>query len=149
MNGVFRLQELKELLKNEKSVRIIIITGISVIIFLTLSSLFSGAESGNGENELFNYKKQSEYENALEERLENILTKVEGIGNINIMIMLDSSEQNQYQKSGNEPVYTKTPEIRGVIVVCDGGDNIIIREKVINAVSGAFGISTTRVSVIK
>ena len=65
------------------------------------------------------------------------------------MITLDSSEQNQYQKNEDEPVYTKTPEIRGVIVVCDGGDNIIIREKVISAVSGAFGISTTRVSVIK
>jgi len=58
-------------------------------------------------------------------------------------------KENVFQKSSDTPTRISTPEIRGVIVVCDGGDNILIREKVISAVSGAFGISTTRVSVIK
>ena len=46
-------------------------------------------------------------------------------------------------------ISVKAPQVRGVIVVCDGGDNIAVKEKVINAVSGVFGISTTRISVIK
>ena len=148
MNGVFKLEELRELLKNDKSIKIILLAGAVIVMFLSLGSLFSGSEKSNTDSELFNYKKQAEYEIALEERLGSILSKIEGIGNINIMITLDSSEYNQYQKNDDEPVCTKTPEIRGVIVVCDGGDNIIIREKVISAVSGAFGISTTRISVI-
>ncbi len=148
MNGIFSIKELKEIFKSEKSIKLIIIIGAALIIAIALSGL--GTDSGeSGNTTLFNYENQAEYETALEEKLENILSKINGIGTIDIMITLDTSEQNQFQKSGNEPVYTKTPEIRGVIVVCDGGDNIIIREKVISAVSGAFGISTTRVSVIK
>ncbi len=148
MNGLFSIKELKEIFRSEKSIKLIIIIGAALIVAIALSGL--GTDSGeSGNTTLFNYENQAEYETALEEKLENILSKINGIGTIDIMITLDTSEQNQFQKSGNEPVYTKTPEIRGVIVVCDGGDNIIIREKVISAVSGAFGISTTRVSVIK
>ncbi len=148
MNGILNLKELKELFRSEKSIKIILITGAALILFLALSGI-SSDEKTDGSSELFDYKRQAEYEAALEEKLGNILSCIEGIGNINIMITLESSEQNQFQKSNNEPIYTKTPEIRGVIVVCDGGDDIIIREKVISAVSGAFGISTTHVSVIK
>lgn len=149
MNGIFSMKELKELFRSEKSIRIILIVGAALIVFIALSGLGGSKEESSNSSGLFNYQKQAEYETALEKRLTDILMQIDGIGNITVMITLDSSEQNQYQKNEDEPVYTKTPEIRGVIVVCDGGDNIIIREKVISAVSGAFGISTTRVSVIK
>lgn len=148
MNGILSLKEFKELFKSEKSVKIILISGAAIIILIALSGL-SGRTNTSETSELFNYNRQYEYEVALEERLAKILSEIEGIGNINIMITLDSSEENQFQKNGSTPSRITTPEIRGVIVVCDGGDNILIREKVINAVSGAFGISTTRVSVIK
>lgn len=143
MNGILSLKEIRELFKSEKSIKIILIVGAAIIIVVALSGI-SGSSDNSGSTEAFNYRKQAEYEAALEERLTNILSGIEGIGNLKIMITLDSSEQNH-----KEPEYTKSPEIRGVIVVCDGGDSIIIREKVISAVSGAFGISTTRVSVIK
>lgn len=148
MNGILSLKELKELFKSEKSVKIILISGAAIIILIALSGLSSGTVSSD-TSELFNYKRQYEYETALEERLTEILSEIEGIGNINIMITLESSEENQFQKSGSTPTCITTPLIRGVIVVCDGGDNILIREKIISAVSGAFGISSTRVSVIK
>lgn len=148
MNRILSLKEFKELFKSEKSVKIILISGAAIIILIALSGL-SGSTNTSEASELFNYKRQYEYEAALEERLAKILSEIEGIGNINIMITLDSSEENQFQKSGSTPTRITTPEIRGVIVVCDGGDNILIREKVISSVSGAFGISSTRVSVIK
>ena len=148
MNGILSIKELKELLKSEKALKLILIFGAAIIILITLSGLTTGHETLNS-SELFNYERQRDYEEALEKRLGEILSKIEGIGNINIMVTLDSSEENQFQKSGNSPVRVSAPEIRGVIVVCDGGDNILIREKVISAVSGAFGISTTHISVIK
>ncbi len=149
MNGIFSIKELKEIFKSEKSIKMILVIGAALIIVITLSGLGGGSDKKSDDSMLFNYEKQAEYEAALENRLENILSQINGTGNIDIMVTLDTSEQNQFQKSGNELVSTRTPEIRGVIVVCDGGDNIIVREKIISAVSGAFGISTTRVSVIK
>ncbi len=149
MNGILNLKELRELFKSEKSLKMILIAGAAIIILIALSGLSGSEKESTAANEMFDYKRQAEYEAALELRLSDILSHIEGVGNLEVMITLESSEKKEYQKSGDVPVYTETPEIRGVIVVCDGGDNIIVREKVISAVSGAFGISTTRVSVIK
>lgn len=53
--------------------------------------------------------------------------------------------------SGRKEALVKTiiqPKIRGVIVHCENGDNPYIKEKVVDAVSKIFGISTARISVI-
>ena len=42
---------------------------------------------------------------------------------------------------------TLEPKISGAVVVCEGGDNIQISEKVIRAVSTALGISSSKVCV--
>lgn len=41
------------------------------------------------------------------------------------------------------------PKVRGVIVVCDGADNIEVRQKVIDAVTTALDISSAKVYVAK
>lgn len=148
MNGILNINEIKELFRSEKSIKVILIAGAAIILLIAFSGLSSDKSVKTG-NMLFEYEKQAEYEEALERKLGEVLSEIEGIGEINIMVTLDSSEENMYEKNNDEPTYVKTPTIRGVIVVCDGGDNIIVREKVITAVAGAFGISTTRISVIR
>lgn len=44
-------------------------------------------------------------------------------------------------------VTAEMPEIRGVAIVCDGGDDEIIAEKIKNAVTAAFGITSKRVYI--
>ena len=44
-------------------------------------------------------------------------------------------------------VTAKMPEIRGVAIVCEGGDDEIIAEKIKNAVTAAFGITSKRVYI--
>ena len=41
----------------------------------------------------------------------------------------------------------ENPEITGVLIVCDGGDDIGVKEKVINAVSTVLNIPSNRVYV--
>lgn len=41
------------------------------------------------------------------------------------------------------------PKIKGVIVVCKGGDNPIVQQRVINAITTALNISSNRVCVTK
>lgn len=41
------------------------------------------------------------------------------------------------------------PEIRGVVVVCDGGDDSVIKERVLEAVTKALNISSARVCISK
>lgn len=51
----------------------------------------------------------------------------------------------------DEPLIEKTiePKIRGVLVLCEGADNIELNEKITKAVKTALGISSNKVCVIK
>ncbi len=52
---------------------------------------------------------------------------------------------------GNVPVILKKtePEVRGVLVVAEGADNIVVRERIINAVRVALDIPLHRVEVVQ
>lgn len=39
------------------------------------------------------------------------------------------------------------PRVRGALVVCNGGDNSVVKEKIVDAVTKALDISSSRVSV--
>jgi len=43
----------------------------------------------------------------------------------------------------------RPPKVQGVVVVCQGADDIVVEESVINVVTTALNISTTRVCVVK
>ena len=64
------------------------------------------------------------------------------------------SEQNEHVivrgKDGSEQAVLKKqrmPEIRGVLVVCEGGGSEVVKERITAAVSGALGISQSKVVV--
>ena len=41
------------------------------------------------------------------------------------------------------------PEIKGVLIICEGGDNDVIKEEITDAVSAALNISKTHICVSK
>lgn len=45
--------------------------------------------------------------------------------------------------------YTLQPKVKGVVVVCEGGDQTLVQQRVINAVTTALDISSARVCVVK
>ena len=54
-------------------------------------------------------------------------------------------------ENGDEPIVLKIKEskIRGVLVICEGGDNPVIKEKIIEAVCALLDVSSNSVSVAK
>ncbi len=66
-----------------------------------------------------------------------------------------SSQNSEYViydgGNGDSPILLQEnfPDIEGVAIVCSGGDNIAVREKIIQCVSALFNISSNRISVSK
>ena len=147
MKGIFSLKDVGEIIKSDKSVKIILAAGAALMLLIAFGGFFGG--SSKTEETAYSRAELSEYEARLEKRLSDILSEIKGIGKTEVMITLDVAEQTEYGKSKDMLISVTAPRVRGVIVVCDGGDNVAVKEKVINAVSGVFGISTTRISVIK
>ena len=115
-----------------------------------------------------------QYITSLEEKTENIISSIDGVGKCKVMITLQETDENFYAQNTDEntdsgsiskkseyvlyednnndsPVLIKQsfPKVMGVAVVCQGGDNANVKEKVISAVSSLFGISSAKISVSK
>lgn len=114
----------------------------------------------------------------LEKRMEEILSKISGVGRVDVLLTLESggelvlatdstlrysgSPQNpdDYNRSsetvtvsggsGTDVVVTqeKSARFRGALIVCDGGDNDRVRLKIIEAVCALTGLGSDRVSVV-
>ena len=85
MNGILSLKELKELLRNEKSLKIILIAGLFLIIIIAFSG-FSTGKTEKNDKMFFDYTRQSEYEQALEKKLSSVLSEINGIGKIELFL---------------------------------------------------------------
>lgn len=146
MKAIIGLGEIKELLKTDKAMKILLAAGAAIILLIALSGLFGKSahkpdSAGSGVSDL------AEYERGLEKRLTEILSRIGGVGEANVMVTLDTSEQTEYGKNADMLLSVTAPKVRGVIVVCEGGDSVSVKEKVIEAVTGVFGISSLRISV--
>ena len=172
-----KLSKLKETIKNDKKLAVLLVIGVIGVMLLAISEIETKPE--NDESGKADIKvTQETYEKELEKRLEKIVASVDGAGRAQVMITLKSSEENKYavnsssenqisdgksnSKSSNDYVVidsssgdscvvlrTESPKIQGVVVVCDGGDNSKVKNDVTNAVSALLGINVNHISVLK
>lgn len=115
----------------------------------------------------------------LQTRLEEILTTVSGVGQVRVLLTVESDGERQLAQdteleysgstaapedysrrsetvlvkggSGTEPVTVRQtyPTYRGALVVCQGGDRAEVRLAVTEAVAALTGLTTDRVTVVK
>lgn len=144
------MKNLTEIFKSsEKGTKIIFAVGIALIIAIFLFSI-SGEREKNAQDNPSQEALVSEidqYEQKLEERVKEIVSKIQGVGDIHVMITLEKTEENLYGKRDSSVSATLTPTVKGAVVVCSGSKNAVVKEKVTEAVCKALGISAARVCV--
>lgn len=160
-----KLQKVADLIKKNRYVVLILLAGV------LLMCLPTGKKETTEDEEL--PPKQSEI--SVESKLGQILTQVEGAGEVQVFLTVASGEQTVYQTNdslsrteNSEDTQTDTvtitdskrneaglikqvnpPLYLGAIVVCTGADNPVVKLEVIDAVSKATGLSSDKISVLK
>ena len=106
---------------------------------------------------------------ALETRLEDVLSQINGAGQVRVVLTTISQEEMIYQTDQDgegKRVTTVTvsdgqrnetglvrqvisPKYRGAVVVCQGADDPVVRLAIVEAVSNATGLGSDRISVLK
>lgn len=112
---------------------------------------------------------------SINEMLAEILSKIEGAGNVQVLLTMEAGEETVYQTDDNISVSensstTQTdtvtvtdsernqtglikkinsPTYRGAIVVCSGADSASVRLAIVDAVSKVTGLNSNRISVLK
>lgn len=161
--------------KSNKFILALVIIGMALIFLSEFVPENKKQEFKTSEDNIYlSYEREEE----LERKLENMLSKIEGAGKTSVMLTFDSSKEFYYAvkskkefyetdaerrgdseesieiidgENGEEPLIIKADEakIRGVLVVCEGGNNATVIEQIINAVCAVLGIPSSRVSVSK
>ena len=166
-----KLPKLSEKLKKDKKLLLTVAAGILGIVFIVISEFIPKSSYKKAETGEQNKNSVSSYEETLEKRLESIISSVDGAGRVQVMVTLDTSEQTQYakdekenSKSGDKSyekkfvltdddsgvvLKTTEPEVRGVIVVCDGGDNAAVKNGITSAVRAALSVDSNKITVLK
>lgn len=157
----------------DKLLRLLLWVGLAGMALIALSEFLPSRDKAQSNVSVT--LTASQVEQALEQRVTALLRQVEGVGSCRVMVTLESDAQAVYaadtvssaQTDGATAfsesyltVDTDTgpvgllltriqPTVKGVAVVCDGGDSDAVRQQVIQVVSTAFHISERRVCVVK
>lgn len=131
--------------RNNIAMLIILIIGAAIIVF---------SSGSGGKTEVTEYPANS----GEEERLEEILSEIEGAGNVSVMISYESTMEKDIAYDGNNDravtsggdVMVKReiyPKVKGVIVIADGADIPSVKQAIKEAVTAVTGAGANRVCV--
>ncbi|MBR3299709.1 MAG: hypothetical protein IKI64_11020 [Clostridia bacterium] len=168
-------ERLGTLIKSSKRLRMLaVIAALSAAVLMFLSSLMpsSCAERGSIETgRTETAKTAADPASSIEKRLEDILSRMDGVGRAKVMLTLDRTGEQvlaldekssgsgsganetrpaTVQSGGREEPIVLTevlPRIRGVIVIAEGAASISVRQNILAAVSTVLGIEEKAVEV--
>ena len=135
-------KKLSEWLSDKRVVKIAVIIGTAAILLIGLSSLIHFPDDRG-------LKEAEAYASNMEARLLEIVTQIEGVGEAKIFLTMDNSGENVYLNNTDTKTVSIEPKVRGVVVVCDGGDNPIVVSRILEAVTKALYISSDKVCITK
>ena len=180
-------KENKEELPVRKKLLLLFLTGLLLLVIVLPFPKKSDSEDAETVTETTTENRVS-YERYLEQKTEDALQGVEGVGNVKVMITLKSSEENVVEKDqqsdgqsveeedsqggkrmtketssdktsiyeqksdGTQVPYVSkklSPEVEGVIVIADGGDNAVVVQNITGAIQALYGVEAHKIKVMK
>ncbi len=177
----------KSFFQNDKKVKILTAILIAGIVLIALSEFWPSGQKKSKVVSSSEEQTSQRYTQELEEKIMGIVGSIRGVGDLKVLVTLESSEETVYaqetktsvdstkdvmsengktqRKESTEQKYllvegedgkkqaliktTKEPEVKGIVIVCEGGDSTAVKAEVINAVTTALDISSSRVCVTK
>lgn len=165
----------KDLLKKKESVLILILVGL---IFLVIGIPTNNkGDTAQKKEEPIEVNTATDTAGDLEQRLEEILGEIEGVGKVQVMITFmdrgesvvekdvtgaeesgehgsssTTSEESTYYQNNDETypyvVNVYQPKILGVLVVAQGANDPLVQSKIMEGVMALFGIESHKISII-
>ena len=156
-------QKLTELWSKIKKIRLeylVVIALAIVALFMVFNAFSDKKASPTSENEI------ERYVNGLEEKLENCLKKIDGAGDVKVIISVASGKEqiiatekrtdgggNVFEEPvmvGGKPFVVKEsyPSIVGVVIVAEGANNLSVKMNVLSAAKVFLSIDESRIKVL-
>ncbi len=163
-----KLTVLFDKIKRDKKVLLIVITGFLGIIMIFFSEILPEEKKDSVETD--NKSHFSEY--AYKEELEQIIGKIDGVGNVEVMLTYEGTVESVYAKDTSKQIKSEDaktdeehiiidkgseedglllkeiyPRVIGVAVVCEGGDNPTVKNEITQMLKALFDIGSNSISI--
>ena len=168
-------EELKKLIEKAGTLKLlaVVICGVLLLFFSYSENADETAAPASSSDVTDAETKGTleEYKAEREEELKQLLQRVDGVGHADVMITLKASNEkvtlkdNTQKGESNEEktvlvenssrdsspyiIQEKEPEIEGIVIVCEGGYDSVIKREITDAVSALFSIESHKIKIMK
>ena len=145
---------------------------ILLLVLGLLMMLPARQNTAGGETVAVMQESEALPEICIEQQMEQILSRVEGAGSVQVMLTIQHDGETEYQvnreessdgtnreirletvvgRGETEPVIRSqtAPVYRGAVVLCQGADSALVRYRVTKAVCSLTGLGSDKVTVLK
>ena len=131
-----------EKLKNVKHIEIYVAI---IVIVLVLLIYFSTTKTKESKKKYANDNSVTGYIQNLEIKLEETLSNIAGISDVDVMISIDI----EYLKiQDSQIVITEFPSIKGVVVTAKGVNNTTNKMKVLHAIEAVIDVTNGNIEIL-
>ena len=167
-------EELKKLIEKAGTLKLlaVVICGVLLLFFSYSENADEKAAAPASSSDVTDAETKGtleEYKAEREEELKQLLQRVDGVGHADVMITLKASNEkvtlkdNTQKGESNEektvlvenssrdssPYIIQEPEIEGIVIVCEGGYDSVIKREITDAVSALFSIESHKIKIMK
>ena len=171
-NTLDRLKETFAKLTKNKNFYLYLAIGLAVLIAIIYFASFATTKekpSTNTDNKVQNLSTSEEYARSLENKLENVISQMQGTSNVDVVVTLEkgfeytylTEEETRVSASGitststtvvmvdGQPVLVAEnyPLIKGIAVVCSGADNVSVKMNIISLIQTVVEINSANISI--
>lgn len=144
----FQWSKIIENVKNKKKEDwvVLLLLGALVLILTIPTQKSTLAKDKEEKSRVLNWEQDATSDTSLqlEERLENILSCMEGVGKVEVMISGTKESERKMFASNQE-----CNQVNGVVIVAQGADDAKVCQRIMNAVMSLFGIDAHKITIVK
>ncbi len=169
-----KIKDLFARFKKIKHFEILLAVIVGLVVCVVYFSFFTKPKTDKtNENLTDDCVSAMEYVDFLENKLSNVLSKISGVGDVNVIITLESGFSYEYASDtetksttsggvettittqtiilvSNEPVVVKEiyPIVKGVVVVAEGAENFNIKMNILTAVETVLEVERNNITIL-
>lgn len=158
---------LRDRLSDEKKrINLVVGIGLAGLLLLACSEWLPTAQEETTSQPV-QAQMEQDYAAEMETRLEALLAQMENVGRVKVMLTLENGEENVYatdsEMAADGAMTTnyvllgkdglletvQTPQVLGVAIVCDGGDDAGVQNHISTLVAALTGVGVNHITVVK
>ena len=149
----------------KKRINLLVGAGLAGLLLLAFSEWIPQQDPGETQPAAAAAQSQASYAQELETKLQAVLAKTEGVGSVEVVVTLEQQEETVYVTDqetaadgsatvshvlpgGSGLVQTvRMPRVLGVAVVCAGGADAAVQNRVVTLVQALTGVGAHHITV--